>query len=137
MKTVLSDDESGFRCQPSTPARILFDSSLSSARPTSGDAKDRHLLFVDRDFDIHMKVVASGSRKQIIGQVIPRALANRSVRVTLLVQGESLQATTATEDFGEFRFDQVPAGDASIEIVTDSRCVILRLMHRKGNEQCQ
>jgi hypothetical protein len=124
MKTQPAEDESSLVDQPATPARVLFDSSASTVTPPFVNAKDRHLLFVDPDFDIHMKVIASGSGKEIIGQVIPRAVAERSVRVMLSVQGEQLQATTATDDFGEFRFDQVPAGDASIEIVTESRRVI-------------
>jgi hypothetical protein len=125
MKTLFADDELSFRHQPATPARMLFDSFLSSVKPALGDdATERHLLFVDPDFDIHMKVVASGSRKEISGQVIPRALSDRSVRVMLSIPGEQLQATTATDDFGEFRFDQVPTGDASVEIVTESRRVI-------------
>jgi hypothetical protein len=104
--------------QPATAARILFDSSLSSAHPT------RHLLFIDDDFDIHMKVAHSESGKEISGQVIPRViLADRNVQVKLSVQGEALRSTTATGEFGQFRFEQVPAGNASIEIVTETRRV--------------
>lgn len=124
MKTQPAEDESSLGDQYATPARVLFDSSVLSVTPSFANAKDRHLLFVDPDFDIHVKVIACGSRKEIIGQVIPRAVAQRRVRVMLSVQGGQLQATTATDDFGEFRFDQVPAGDANIEIVTESRRVI-------------
>ena len=108
--------------QSATPARILFDSSLSSFPVELDDrTPSRHLLFVDPYFDIHMRVAACGSSKEICGQVIPRLSSDRAVQLTLFVQGEELQATTATDDFGEFSFDNVPSGDVVIEILTPSR----------------
>jgi hypothetical protein len=110
------------RHQSARPARILLDTSLSSF--DANGASDRHLLFVDPDLDIHLKITESGSKKEICGQVIPRVPVDRDAPVTLSVRGELLQATTATDDSGEFRFDNVPTGNVIIEIFTAPHHVI-------------
>lgn len=123
MKTQATRDKHELRRQPARLARLLFDSSLSSLPHASGDPTDRHLLFVDPDFDIHVNIVASGSQKKIRGQVISRKLALNSVRVALFVQGGQLRGTTRPDKFGEFHFDTVPTGDVLIQVLTRSRHV--------------
>lgn len=104
-----------------TAARIIFDSSVSPL-PSGfrGIVQDRHLLFIDQDFDIHMKIAAAGRHQEIHGQVIPRAPTEESCLVMLLIQ-EELKETTKTDRFGEFSFQEVPAGDVAVEILVPSR----------------
>jgi hypothetical protein len=116
-------DKQELRRQPARLARLVFDSSLSSLPLASGDADDRHLLFVDPDFDIHLKIVAFGSQKQIRGQIIFRKLVSSSVRVALFVQGGQLRETTRLDKSGEFRFDPVPTGNVLVQVLTRARHV--------------
>ena len=101
---------------------ILFDSSISSWPGGRSAGNDRHLLFVDQDFDVHLKISNAEGNKEIYGQVIcrePQADAQASV-VTLLVQGKPA-GKTATADFGEFNFRKIPTGNLAIEVMMASR----------------
>jgi len=107
-----------------TPARLLFDSSLSSLPARFGSTvPERHLLFIGPDFDIHVKIAGRDKVREIHGQVIPRAPTEASSQVTLLVQEEAAETKT-TERFGEFTFHRVPVGDVAVEICAASRHLV-------------
>ena len=102
---------------------ILFDSSVSSwPGGVKGAGNDRHLLFVDQDFDVHLKIYNAEGNKELYGQVISREAkpeAESSV-VTLLFQGKPAGKTT-TADFGEFTFRKIPTGNLAIEVMMATR----------------
>ena len=102
---------------------ILFDSDVSS-RPGGfrGAGNDRHLLFADQDFDVHLKISNAEGNNELYGQLICREPKNGSESsvVTLLVQGMPADETT-TADFGEFSFCKIPTGDLSIEVMVATR----------------
>ena len=123
MRTRAARDKHELRRQPARLARLLFDSALSSLPHSSSDATERHLLFVDPDFDIHVRISASGSQKKIRGQVISHKSGHSSIRVALFVQGGQLRETTRPDKFGEFHFDPVPTGYVFIQVLTRSRHV--------------
>jgi hypothetical protein len=123
MKTLIAGGEPDFRHLPATPARLLFDNSVGYDPRALENGTDRHLLFVDPAFDIHMKIAVCGSRKGIHGQVIHRVAGDSDIQVMLFTQKEQLQATTTTDDCGVFGFDQVPTGHVCIEILTRSHHV--------------
>ena len=105
---------------------ILFDSSVSSwPAGFRGVVHDRHLLFVDHDFDVHLKISSAEGNKELYGQVIPREPRKNSQSsiVTLLVQGKPAEKTT-TADFGEFSFREIPTGNLAIEVMMATRRIM-------------
>ena len=102
---------------------ILFDSSVSSwPAGFKGPVRDRHLLFADQDFDVHLKISTAEGNKELYGQVIPHEPRKNSQSsiVTLLVKGKPAEKTT-TADFGEFSFREIPAGNLAIEVMMATR----------------
>jgi hypothetical protein len=112
--------------QQAKRAQILFDSSVSPA-PAGfrGVFGDRHLLFVDDDLEIHLKISSTGPAKELYGQLIHRTegIASELSAVTLLAAGEPRQKTT-TAAFGEFSFQKLPEGSIAIEIFAPQRRVL-------------
>jgi hypothetical protein len=110
------------RSKPSTTARIIFDSSLS-ALPSGmrGMDRDRHLLFAAPGLDIHVKITEADRHKEIYGQVIPHAPAEEELTGIMLVTEQEPHETRRPDEFGEFSFDNVRAGDVALEIVLASR----------------
>jgi hypothetical protein len=90
----------------------------------SSAVEDRHLLFLDSDFDIHLKITAGQLHREIHGQLIPRIPAGMSFVVLLIVHGEP-EETTTTDSFGEFSFHAVPTGSLAIEILVPSRRIVM------------
>lgn len=112
------------KLHPAIAAHILFDRSVpASTFGFRGKVQDRHLLFLDQDFDIHMKITAAELEKEIHGQVIPRMRTEESFLVTLLFQDEPAETTT-TDSFGEFSFHEVPTGNLAVEILLPSRRIV-------------
>jgi hypothetical protein len=110
--------------QPSTTARMIFDSSLSSLPSgVRGMGQDRHLLFVAADLNIHVKITEADRHKEIYGQVISQATNGESPMI-MLVSEEVSKEMRRTDQFGEFSFDEVPAGNVAIEIVLATRRVV-------------
>ena len=108
----------------STMAHMIFDSSLSLL-PSGirGMGQDRHLLFVAPDLDIHVKITEADRHKEIYGQVIPHASTEESATIMLVTEAEPKEMRRP-DQFGEFSFDEVPAGNVAIEIVLASRRVV-------------
>jgi hypothetical protein len=123
-KKIASQDKTP---RPTEDARVIFDSSVSaSAFGVRGFGSDRHLLFVDPELDIHLKIGAVGPRqKELYGQVIWREQMEEPSVVMLRVE-EKVAGTTRTEQFGEFSFPEVPPGNIAVEILMPSRCVLAR-----------
>jgi hypothetical protein len=104
-------------------ANMIFDSSRSL--PLSGIRgmdRDRHLLFTAPDLDIHVKITEADRQKEIYGQVIPHATTEEFT--IMLVTGKEAKEVRRPDRFGEFSFDEVPAGQAAIEIILPSRRVV-------------
>ncbi len=102
---------------------ILFDSSMSLLPSRFGDAlRDRHLVFVGQDFDMHLKISETEGNNELHGQVIPHGPRKdpQSSTVTLLAQGKPV-GQSATDQFGEFILPEIPAGDLVVEVVTVDR----------------
>jgi len=114
--------------RPAEDARVVFDSSVSamSYGIRGGFSSDRHLLFVDTELDIHLKISAAGpQKKEIYGQVIWREPAE-DPSVIMLHFEEKLASTTRTEQFGEFNFPEVPNGTVALEILMPARRILAR-----------
>jgi hypothetical protein len=113
--------------RPTDDARVIFDSFVSaSAFGIRGFGSDRHLVFVDAELDIHLKIGTAGpQQKEIYGQVIWREPVGEPSVVKLHVD-KKVACTTRTEQFGEFTFPEVPAGNAAVEILMPSRCILAR-----------
>jgi hypothetical protein len=107
--------------QTATTAHMIFDSNLSLLPSgTRGMGRDRHLLFVAPDLDIHLKITEVDRHKEIYGQVIPRTPTEEFATI-MLVTEEQPNEMRRSDQFGEFSFDKVSAGNVAIEIVLASR----------------
>jgi hypothetical protein len=101
-----------------TVASSVFDSHTQPTLPgTRGAADARHLILRAEGFDIHVKIGGKPGARQMTGQILARgaAVPVGSARLHLLRDGERLAVTTA-DNFGEFRFDDVPEGQLSLQI---------------------
>jgi hypothetical protein len=99
------------------PARTLFDSSVSPPPADfRGPLDERHLLFVARNFDIHMRITGSAGNKKLIGEVTPHVPSEVPTVVILFSHGEMKETVTA-DSSGEFSFQEVPMGDLVVEIL--------------------
>jgi hypothetical protein len=111
------------KLQPATRAYMIFDSSLSLLpHGVRGMNQDRHLLFAAPDLSIHVRITEADRHKEIHGQVIPHAPTEEST-IVMLVKEEPREIRRP-DQFGEFTFNEVPAGDIVIEIILPSRRVI-------------
>src|ERR1700674_4663119 len=105
---------------------IFFYSSVSSwPAGFRGTVPDRHLLFADEDFDVHLKISTADGNKELYGRVIPRKPRKNSQSsiVTLLVRGKPAEKTT-TADFCEFSFSKIPTGNLTIEVMMATRRIM-------------
>src|SRR5262249_3733488 len=103
----------------SVSARTVFDSFrwpvITGFRGSVGPA--RRFILRDEEFDIHIKIWGEESRRQIRGQVLPRSGKDfaQPAQCHLLRQGTRFLSTT-TNETGEFYFDEVPAGDLTLQV---------------------
>ena len=69
------------------------------------------------EFDIHLKISMDPSVRQMVGQVFARDEVQflSSVRLQLLQDGEPIK-TTWSDNFGEFKFDEVPQGVVLLQV---------------------
>jgi hypothetical protein len=77
------------------------------------------------EFDIHIKIWGDRSRRQILGQLLPRNSKDfvQSARFHLLRNGQRIESTT-NDEMGEFNFTDVPEGDLSLQIDLPNLTVI-------------
>jgi hypothetical protein len=118
---------SGFQLKkpPARAARRLVGSDVfSHTSGMRGKVEDRHLLFVDDNFDIHLKVATSQEHKNVLGQVTSRTTVWELALVTLLAQDRPYETAT-TDSFGDFMFRKVPAGNLNIEILIPSHRIVV------------
>src|SRR5215467_11943182 len=99
---------------------VLFDSSMSLLPSRFGEGlRDRHLVFVGQDFDMHLKISETEGNSKLHGQVIPHGPRKdpQSSTITLLAQGKPV-GQSATDKSGEFILPEIPAGDLVVEVIT-------------------
>jgi hypothetical protein len=102
---------------PAIAARMLLDSSMSPVPVVSRSiVQDRHLLFVAKGFDIHMKVSGSGRHRELRGQLVPHLPLKAHCQIVLRVQ-EQPKARKTMRRFGHFTFRNVPPANVAIEIL--------------------
>ena len=103
----------------SVVARIVFDSFrepvVTGFRGSVGPA--RRFILRDEDFDIHIKIWGDENSRHIRGQVLPRSGKEfaQPAQCHLLRQGTRFHSTS-TNETGEFHFDEVPAGDLTLQV---------------------
>ena len=109
------------RVPPPTMAGLLSDNwrspSLSGLR---GPAEGRHLLFVTRDFDIHLKLARTDEKKTAFGEVTP---VPRIGLVSLLI-GQQQKETTTTDLTGDFKLHEVDGREVAVEIFVPGQRII-------------
>jgi hypothetical protein len=101
---------------------ILFDSAVSPLPSRFGGAKDRHLVFVGQDFDMHLKISETDGGNELRGQVIPHVSIKdpQLSTITLLAEGKPIGQNT-TDQSGEFMLPEIPTGDLVLELMTPYR----------------
>jgi hypothetical protein len=99
-------------------ATVVFDSLTQPAfAGARGATAAQHVVLRAEEFDIHLKISLDPSVRQMVGQVFARDETEflTSVRLQLLQNGTPLK-TTWTDNFGEFRFDEVPQGVLRLQV---------------------
>jgi len=97
--------------------RIVFANSADE-QPSGlgGVAAARHLRCYAREFDLHLKILESGSTYAVLGQLLVGESAwVHAAIVTLLLEGRAAKTTT-TDGMGEFKLDGIPPGDFDLEV---------------------
>jgi len=103
----------------SISAEVVFDSFIETGRigVRGSESPARQIVIRADEFDIHIKIWNDESRKQMIGQVLPRnshSFAGGG-RFHLLQNGECVDSAVIDET-GEFFFTDVPEGVLTIQI---------------------
>src|SRR5207237_6379504 len=115
--------DSQLQIPPVMFADMLADTHVSLMPGLRGSSSARHMRFISREFDIHLKISGSGNQKSLFGQVTADGIAAESSLITLIVHDEHC-ATTATDSFGEFEVARVRFGTAMLEILVPSRRIV-------------
>jgi hypothetical protein len=103
---------------PPISADLIFDTRISPVSEMRGGSSGRHMRFICRDFDIHLKIMGSQQRT-LIGQLTQNGSAPDPALVTLLFESKPY-ARTATDTLGEFQLEQLRDGHALLEILVPS-----------------
>ena len=105
-------------------ADMIYDTSVSPV-PSGlrGSIYEHHMRFISREFDIHVKLTRSDERTALHGQLSANGVAPKSSLVTLLFNHGPL-ATTVADPYGEFKLEQIPSGEAMLEILVPSRRIV-------------
>ena len=116
--------DSQLQVPPVMFADMIYDTHVSPV-PSGlrGSIYEHHMRFISREFDIHVKLTRSDERTTLHGQLSANGAAPKSSLVTLLFNRGPL-ATTVADSYGEFRLEQIPAGDAMLEIFVPSRRIV-------------
>jgi hypothetical protein len=106
---------------PAVPATPVFDSAVSkTSSGTRGVLSGRHLQFVVRDVDIHLKITSATN--SVIGQVTSGLDPTRCALITIEQDGHI--QTKSPDEQGGFEFREVSEGDIRIEFLIRDRRVI-------------
>jgi len=109
-------------------AYLVFDNSIEW-QPTQlpGSSQGRQITFSAQQFEIHLKLLASDQANVILGQIFfEKSAWVKPALVTLLVDGNP-EATTATNEMGEFRVEAIPAGEFELEVLLAGRRILAYL----------
>ena len=105
-------------------ADMIYDTHVSPVPPgIRGSIYEHHMRFISREFDIHLKLTRLDERTTLHGQLSANGVAPKSSLVTLLLNRGPL-ATTVADSYGEFKVEQIPSGDAMLEILVPSRRIV-------------
>lgn len=99
-------------------AAVVFDSLLRPALAGARGATDaRQVLMRAEELDIHLRISTNPSQQQILGQLFVRNESQflNSVRLHLLKDGRPFRSTWS-DNFGDFRFNDVPKGLFRLQI---------------------
>jgi hypothetical protein len=98
-------------------AVVVFDSDRQGFPGSRGPTDSRHVVARAEELDIHLKISANQSKREITGQVFARNEKQfiNSVRVRLLQNGRPFK-TAWTDNFGQFEFNEIPDGTFRIQI---------------------
>jgi len=116
--------DSQLQVPPVMFADMIYDTSVSPV-PSGlrGSIYEHHMRFISREFDIHVKLTRSDERTALHGQLSANGVAPKSSLVTLLFNHGPL-ATTVADPYGEFKLEQIPSGEAMLEILVPSRRIV-------------
>jgi hypothetical protein len=118
---------SQLQVQPAIVADMIFDTQISPpSAGVRGASWGRHLRFVSREIDIHIKVIGLDGLEEnndLLGQLSADQPTLDTSLITLLRKGEPY-ATTATNSLGEFELRQIPSGSTTLEILIPSRRIL-------------
>ena len=100
-----------------TAATVLFDSLTQPFADARGATDARQIVMVAEEFDIHLKISAIPSHRQIVGQVFARNEKEflNNVRLHLSRNGKPFK-TTWSDNFGQFQFNEVPQGVFGLQL---------------------
>ena len=101
----------------------MLDTHVSLAPGLRGSTFARHMRFISREFDIHLKLTGSDEDNSLYGQLTANGTATESSLITLVFHGEPC-VTTATDSCGEFEVRQVPFGSVVLEILVPSHRIV-------------
>jgi hypothetical protein len=107
------------RTRPAASAHIVFDSTVApQPHGIRGSGISRHLQFAAEGFVLHIQILEQ--QRAVHGQVVSIQNVSEPPLVTLLVDNEP-QQTTGSDDFGDFRFEELPDGKIAVEIFLPGR----------------
>ncbi len=91
-------------------AELAFDSltDQDDAAPVRGQQQERLLSFRASGLTIEVEVTAAGPARRLIGQLVPAQRAEVEIR------HQDEVVTVATDEFGRFAADRLPAGPVSM-----------------------
>src|SRR5438093_12845184 len=116
--------DSQLQVPPVKFADMIYDTHVSPVPPgLPRSVYAHHMRFISREFDIHVKLTRSDEGTTLHGQLSASGIAPKSPLVTLLFNRGPL-ATTVADSYGVFRLEQIPSGDAMLEILVPTRRIV-------------
>jgi hypothetical protein len=118
-------------------AAVVFDSLLQPALAGARGATDaRQIVMRAEELDIHLKISTNPSKQQIIGQLFVRNESQflDSVRLHLLKDGMPFRSTWS-DNFGDFRFNEVPKGVFRLQIDLPELTVVAGITISENNSE--
>jgi len=96
----------------------------SGMRGGTGATSMRHMRFISREFDIHIKLAGSEKEKNLLGEINANQDVQQPFLIRLLFDDKPFASTTT--ELGEFNFNRLPSGNATLEILVPSRRIVTR-----------
>ena len=120
--------DSQLQIPPVVLGDMILDTQVSPVpyglRGGTGAISMRHMRFISREFDIHIKLAGSEGQKNLLGEICANEGAAQPFLITLLLDDKTFASTTT--DAGEFNFNAVPPGTAMLEVLVPSRRIVAR-----------